>query len=71
MEDARRLTLKRKEGALSQGVQTSLEAGKRKTKDRVSPRAFGRSTALPTPSSQTSETGARLPPPELREDKIA
>lgn len=28
LEDARRLTLKRKEGALSQGVQTALETGK-------------------------------------------
>lgn len=52
-------------------MQTALEAGKRKTEDRVSHRAFGRSTALPTPSSQTSETGARLPPPELRQDKSA
>ena len=63
--DARRLALKRKEGTLSQGVQASLEAGKSKTKDRISPRAFGGSTALPAPSSQTSDTGARRPPPEL------
>lgn len=49
LEDATLLALKRGEGAVSQGVQVSLEAGKGKNKEGFSPRDFGRRTALPTP----------------------